>query len=198
MGDENHPRKLGFIPIPKSEWLVRLVRQKGPRLGIWSSGMIRPSGGRGRGFDSPNPPFFRRGDAGATSTRPAHLLEPLVTRRRREGARVERSCGVSFFFFVFFSAWKKLSPEQGTDEKSLSTFEPFRRRVASPAWRARRCARRRSFPRGAKGGLRESNPRPPRPKRGIIPLDQVPKSPFSRGRRSYQAGEPGSDRFVSR
>ena len=31
-----------------------------------------------------------------------------------------------------------------------------------------------SPPRGAKGGLRESNPRPPRPKRGIMPLDQVP------------------------
>ena len=51
-------------------------------------------------------------------------------------------------------------------------------------------------PRGAKGGLRESNPRPPRPKRGIMPLDQVPFQ--TRAYRPFRLGEPGSDRFVSR
>lgn len=31
------------------------------KLGVWSSGMIRASGVRGRGFDSPNSPFPRQG-----------------------------------------------------------------------------------------------------------------------------------------
>ena len=33
--------------------------QRDDVLAVWSSGMILPSGGRGRGFESPNGPLFQ-------------------------------------------------------------------------------------------------------------------------------------------
>ena len=97
---------------------------------------------------------------------------------RRDVAEETRSdAGSASFLSGFFLSLEE--KEKGADERKCLSTEERRRRVERDASNGKRVRARQgagggSFPCRAKGGLRESNPRPPRPKRGIMPLDQVP------------------------